>query len=153
MIWFRIDNRLVHGQVIEAWVPYVGADYLVVANDELAADPFRQQIISLAVPQRIIIHFVSIAELNCLLGRLGSEEVMVLLADCQDAVRAYSSGVDMKQLNIGNLHYSQGKTQLLPHVAVSELDFSNLRNLAAHDVKLDFRCIPSESVRSIDDFF
>ena len=36
-MWFRVDNRLVHGQVIEAWLPYTGARHLIVANDELAA--------------------------------------------------------------------------------------------------------------------
>ena len=53
-MWFRVDNRLVHGQVIEAWLPYTGARHLIVANDELAADALRQQIIELAVPQRIL---------------------------------------------------------------------------------------------------
>ena len=41
-MWFRVDNRLVHGQVIEAWLPYTGARHLVVANDELATDFLRQ---------------------------------------------------------------------------------------------------------------
>ena len=53
-MWFRVDNRLVHGQVIEAWLPYTGAKHLVVANDELAGDVIRQQIIELAVPHRVM---------------------------------------------------------------------------------------------------
>ena len=53
-MWFRVDNRLVHGQVIEAWLPYTGAKHLVVANDELATDLLRRQIVELAIPQRVI---------------------------------------------------------------------------------------------------
>ena len=62
-MWFRVDNRLVHGQVIEAWLPYTGARHLIVANDELAADALRQQIIELAVPQRILTHFIPVHDL------------------------------------------------------------------------------------------
>ena len=45
-MWFRVDNRLIHGQVIEGWLPYTGAAHLIVANDALAEDLLRQQIMS-----------------------------------------------------------------------------------------------------------
>lgn len=50
MTFVRIDNRLVHGQIIETWLPFTRARTIVVANDELAADPLRQEIMSLAIP-------------------------------------------------------------------------------------------------------
>ena len=53
MIWYRIDNRLIHGQIIEAWLPYTRATRLVVPNDEFSAEPLRQQTILLAVPSPI----------------------------------------------------------------------------------------------------
>ena len=70
-MWFRVDNRLVHGQVIEAWLPYTGARHLVVANDELADDIMRQQIIELAVPQRVMTHFINVKELAATLNSCG----------------------------------------------------------------------------------
>ena len=62
MLWVRVDNRLVHGQVIETWLPYTNAPYLLVVNDELAADPLRQTIISLAVPARITLRVLQVKE-------------------------------------------------------------------------------------------
>ena len=53
MAWFRIDNRLVHGQVIEGWLPYLNAGHLIVANDALALDELQQQIMRLAIPGRV----------------------------------------------------------------------------------------------------
>ena len=44
MLWFRVDNRLVHGQVIEGWLPYVAARHLIVANDAMSADLLQQQV-------------------------------------------------------------------------------------------------------------
>ena len=118
MLWFRVDNRLVHGQVIEGWLPYVAARHLIVANDAMSADLLQQQIVSLAVPEQVAIHFVPVAALLETLACCG-ESSLVLFADCQDARRALESGVDIRALNIGNLHYAPGKIQVFPHVALS----------------------------------
>ena len=48
MFWVRIDNRLIHGQVIETWIPFTNAKRLVVANDELAKDVLQQEIVVLS---------------------------------------------------------------------------------------------------------
>ena len=145
-MWFRVDNRLVHGQVIEAWLPYTGSRHLIVANDELAADMLRQQIVELAVPQRISTHFVSVRDLAATLDRCG-EDSFVLFANCQDARRACDDGVEMSVLNMGNLHYGPDQLQLLPHVALSTQDREDLRMIKQHLVQLDFRCVPTENVR------
>ncbi len=151
-MWFRVDNRLVHGQVIEAWLPYTGARHLVVANDELAADILRQQIIELAVPQRVLTHFIPVDGLAFTLGVCG-ENSFVLFANCQDARRANASGVIMETLNISNLHYGPEKTQVLPHVALSAKDRDDLRSMQQHLVQLDFRSVPTETVRGSHEQF
>lgn len=146
MTWFRVDNRLVHGQVIEGWLPYVAANHLVVANDAMAQDDLRQQITLLAVPQSVETHFVRLEALSAALQACG-DSVLVLFEDCKDARYASDAGIAMKCLNIGNLHYAPGKKQLLPHVAVSEQDSEDLRTLLQRSIQLDFRCVPSEKVR------
>lgn len=143
---FRVDNRLVHGQVIEAWLPYTAARHLVVANDELAGDVIRQQIIDLAIPSRVMTHFIAVPELVVTLHACG-DECFVLFANCQDARQACDAGVSMGVLNVGNLHYGPGKLQVLPHVALSGQDREDLHAIQNHHVQLDFRCVPTETVR------
>lgn len=149
-MWFRVDNRLVHGQVIEAWLPYTGARHLVVANDDLAADTLRQQIVELAVPQRVRTHFIQVRDLAATLDACG-EDSFVLFANCQDARRACDAGIEMEVLNMGNLHYGPEKLQFLPHVALSVQDREDLRYMQQHLVQLDFRCVPTETVRGPND--
>ena len=60
----RIDNRLIHGQIIETWLPYTGATQVVVANDELANDILQQEIMSLAIPQTVASSFVSVESVH-----------------------------------------------------------------------------------------
>ena len=75
------------------------------------------------------------------------ESSLVLFADCQDARRALESGVAIRALNIGNLHYAPGKIQLFPHVALSPQDRDDLRAMLQQQVELDFRCVPSDKIR------
>ncbi len=149
MLWFRIDNRLVHGQIIEAWLPYTGARRLLVANDALAADDLQQQIVSLAIPGRVEVHFVRVDALaQYCTGRADDgHDTLVLFATCADARRAFDAGVGMSTLNVGNLHYTPGKKQLCAHVSVSDDDEACLRFFNRHSVSLDFRCVPNEPVQ------
>lgn len=74
MLWFRIDNRLVHGQIIEAWLPHIRAKTLLVANDELAADDLRQEIMSLAVPSGITFLCCTVSEAPAILQRVRRDD-------------------------------------------------------------------------------
>ena len=62
MYWVRVDNRLVHGQIIETWLPFTKSRMIVVANDELSHDELRQEIMGLAIPAHVEKAFVSVAE-------------------------------------------------------------------------------------------
>lgn len=146
MIWFRIDNRLVHGQVIEAWLPYTKASVMVIANDEVAEQELRQHIILIAVPSRVRTEFLHVADLPEFIKQQSSlkNNVLVLLANCQDAKRAYDLGVPINCCNVGNLHYANGKRQICSHVALSGDDEGCLRYFEDNKVSLDFRCIPAD---------
>ena len=146
-MWFRVDNRLVHGQVIEAWLPYTGSKHLIVANDELAGDMLRQQIVELAVPQRITTHFVPVRDLAATLDRCGDDS-FVLFANCQDARRACDDGIEMSVLNMGNLHYGPDKLQVLPHVALSVQDREDLRIIRRSSPGSPFSAISGARLRA-----
>ncbi|MDL2207309.1 PTS sugar transporter subunit IIB [Desulfovibrio sp. OttesenSCG-928-F20] len=146
MIWFRIDNRLIHGQIIEAWLPYLNAGRLVVVNDELAVDDIRQEIMRLAIPERISALFVSMEQARAVHDKLAGQKVyaLFLFSNCEDALKLTEQGVPMTVLNVGNMHYATGKQQICQHVAASENDLRCFDELRSRGVKLDFRCVPSD---------
>lgn len=144
MYWVRIDNRLVHGQVIEAWLPYFGAQTLVVVNDDLAGDSLRQEIMSLAIPQEVTIAFVTIGQAAAASVK---GDALILFATCADARQAFEGGLAFESLNIGNLHYAPGKKQVCAHVALSADDESCLEFFSRQGVRLDYRCVPGDSAQ------
>lgn len=147
MILARIDNRLIHGQIIETWLPHTRASVVIVANDELAVDDLQQEIMSLAIPQTVESLFVSVDRIAGVIGDLTGSSVIVLFSSCSDAKRAFETGFGFDVLNIGNVHYSPGKRQISPSVALSDEDESCLKHLLRKGVELDFRCVPNDPVQ------
>lgn len=148
MMWFRVDNRLIHGQIIESWLPYTRASRLVVCSPELMADPLQQQIMLLAIPSRVKVDFVSFDGLLPLYKEDSPQDkTLVLFANCDDARIAFEAGVRFRALNIGNLHYGPGKTQVCPHVALSEEDKDCFALFGKEGVAFDFRCVPGDKTQ------
>lgn len=151
MLWFRIDNRLVHGQVIEAWIPHVRAKVLLVANDDLASDELRQEIMRLAVPSDVTFLCCLVKETQTMVRHLNAQQpnqhVLVLFSNCADARIAHVSGLAFAVVNIGNLHYGPGKEQVCEHIALGPEDRICLDYFAKNGVEIDFRCVPSATTK------
>jgi mannose/fructose/N-acetylgalactosamine-specific phosphotransferase system component IIB len=148
-MWVRIDNRLVHGQIIEAWLPHIQAKEIWVANEELFHDRLRQEIMGLAIPQGVEIRFFLPASLveEAHAPEKAGREVLILFASCSDARQAYERGFRFRVINIANLHYGPGKTQLCDHVSLSTDEISCLSYFDRKGVSLDFRCVPNKPVQ------
>ncbi|NDV28773.1 PTS sugar transporter subunit IIB [Desulfovibrio sp. JC010] len=149
MMWVRIDNRLVHGQIIETWLPYTHAKNIIVANDAVAGDDLQQQIMSLAIPQSVKCAFCPVEDLNDMIPNLtgGNGSTIILFSSCADVRRALDSGFRFNTVNIGNIHYGPGKKQISPSVALSSDDESCLHYFKGQGIELDFRCVPNDPVQ------
>ncbi|MEF3696530.1 PTS sugar transporter subunit IIB [Desulfolutivibrio sp.] len=147
MHFVRIDNRLVHGQVIETWLPHTRARMIAVVNDELAGNMLRQEIMSLAIPDGVDIVFLPVAKMTAFFSGSARQDMdaLILFSSCADARAAFESGYGFTCLNLGNLHYAAGKKQICPHVALSKEDETCLRFFVQNGVKIDYRCVPGDS--------
>lgn len=150
LVLTRIDNRLIHGQVLETWVPYVHADCIVVANDDVAATPLKRMMMQSSVPSRMRVEIGSVDEIVALFisGRLADRKILLLFGNTADALRAYRCGLVYQQLNLGNLHAGAGKnTRLSCTLFLDREDLEALRNLDQAGVVISARCIPADSER------
>ncbi len=154
MIIVRVDDRLVHGQVIEAWLPFTEAKHLVVANDALVHDDLRQQIMSLAVPQHVHIHFIALDVLVQCISECAKEKVFVLLESLQDLERAlalYTAHITVTSapsihVNIGNVSHGLDKQKIAAHVSVTQDEYQFLQQIS-EKFNMDFRSVPAEKPR------
>lgn len=142
----RIDNRLIHGQVLEAWVPHVHADCIVVANDRVAEITFQRVLMEAAVPRgiRVVIGTVQeVADVLCSQA-LAGRRILLLFATSEDALAAHRHGVPFAELNLGNMHGGEGKTRLSCTISLDPKDVANLDVLEHEGIRIVVQCVPSD---------
>lgn len=150
----RIDNRLIHGQVATMWSSTVGANLLLVANDEVANDSFRQGLMDMAAPSFAQTRYFSIEKTIKIIHKASDkQQIAIICENPQDVVKLVEGGVPIKEVNIGNMHMAQGKKQISKAVCVDEDDIKAFTRLNELGVKLEIRRVPSESPESIDELF
>lgn len=151
----RIDNRLVHGQVLEAWLPALDAHGILVADDEAAGNALARAAMSLAIPPKVSFQVLKLVEAAALLKAGGkgpqAPRTLVLLRDVRDAVALHEAGVAIPQLNLGNVHFGQGRKQVAPSVFLDAADLGSLDRLAAAGTRVEARAVPSEAPLALGD--
>jgi mannose/fructose/N-acetylgalactosamine-specific phosphotransferase system component IIB len=152
LVLARIDCRLIHGQVVETWVPHTCADSVIVANDDLAGNPFLRSVMELAVPPAIRVRFCRLDEAVSVLADAdrNGERSILLVASAADAVTLRKAGAAFSLLNIGNLHFAAGKVEITPSVFFSPEDFDALGWFRSHGVTVLVQGTPFESGTSFD---
>lgn len=142
----RVDNRLIHGQVLEAWIPFCQANCIVVANDAIAAQLLQKKIMAAAVPSSIRVVIDSLQRVASLFAQheLEGERVLMLFATPADARLAHELGIPFSELNLGNLHGGPGKQRVSCTLALDDADVEALRRLDQHGVVVTSRCVPSD---------
>jgi len=145
IVLVRVDNRLVHGQIIEAWIPFTKAACLAVVDDEVAEDFFRTTVIKMAVPREIEVIVSRVEEFAALyLPKPEKRPTIVLFSNIEDVRRALKSGFNIGKLNIGNLYTEECSLKCSPCVLLSETDIRTLRDLLNSGIEIDVRRVPRE---------
>ena len=153
----RVDNRLIHGQILEAWVPYVNASCIVVVDDEVAGDFFRETVIRMAVPREVEVIISGVEEFarNYTYSVGQGKKAIVLLSSIADAFKAFHLGFKFAKLNLGNVHHLQheeDKVSCSSCVFLNDSDIQNIISLAdSGDVHIEVRRIPMEAPVDVRD--
>ena len=150
----RVDNRLVHGQVLEAWLPALDAHGILVADDEAAGNALARSAMALAIPQRVSLVVMRLQAAADLLRPGGkgppAARTLLLLRDVRDAVSLHAQGVPMPRLNLGNVHFAVGRRQVSPSVFLDPSELHDLEKLAATGTAVEVRAVPNESPLGLD---
>ncbi len=144
IVHVRIDSRLIHGQVVEAWLPLLKVTRVVVADDEAAESPLMRAAMGLAVPPGVEVDISRLDEVP--FARLDQDSVrtLVLVRDVAALLRARSRGLPLRHLNLGNVHHAPGRRPVSASVYLSPDEVEQLRALAASGVEIEARGVPSD---------
>jgi mannose/fructose/N-acetylgalactosamine-specific phosphotransferase system component IIB len=148
----RIDDRLIHGQVVLGWVPVVKPDRIVVACNRVAASDWERRFYASCVPQEIRTSFFSVDEAAQQIDSdpYKGEQLLVLFESAEDVWKLVNAGIGLKEVNVGGLHYREGSVELLPFVFVIPEERSFLRELVKRGITLSAQDVPSNPARVIN---
>ena len=142
----RVDDRLVHGQVVEGWLPSLKADIILVVSEAAAADPVSSALMKMAMPPAVGLLVLGVAAAAEALAspQMAARRVLVLVPGPAEALALLRKGVAVDRVNVGGLHFTIGKVQLGRALFLDEKDKDALREIAKRGVRLEGRPLPSD---------
>lgn len=150
----RIDNRLIHGQVATQWTNSIGANLILVANDEVASNKMRQGLMDMAAPSGVSTRYFTIEKTINVIGKAADRQKIFIVCETpQDVLKLVEGGVPIKKVNIGNMHMAEGKRQVATVVCVDDDDVEAFKKLREKGIELEIRKVPSESTEDIEKIF
>lgn len=143
----RIDDRLIHGQVVEGWIPYLKADRVAVVSNAAAEDETQQALMHLALPEDVALSVLDCARAPALVAaaQTGPGRTLVLAPGPREVLALLEGGVSLGSVNVGGMHYSAGRIRLGRVIMLDEEDRRALIAIAERGVRLEGRAVPSDA--------
>lgn len=142
----RIDDRLIHGQIVQGWLKTIDVDKILIVSDEVANDEMQQVLLSMAVPSSVKLVIKSIKDASYEIANevYEKDNLMILFSNPQDIVKMIDNGIKFQSINIGGMHYAHGKKQLLSNLSVDRNDVEAFLKLINCGIELETRALPQD---------
>jgi mannose/fructose/N-acetylgalactosamine-specific phosphotransferase system component IIB len=140
----RVDNRLIHGQVVEAWLPALKAERIVVADDESARSPLVRSAMALAVQSDVEVKIQSIHEVDFKNAAQDTTRTLMLFRDVAGVRSALALGLSTQVVNLGNVHFGMGRKAVSSSVFLAPDEVESLEQMASTGITVEARALPSD---------
>jgi len=148
----RIDDRLIHGQVIAVWCKSKTITRIQIVDDTVAADPFMVDVLRLAAPAGLEVVAETIEDsVKSLQDNPTPETTMVLMKYPKTARQLYDAGITFSALNIGGMGMGPGRKNVFKNTSISTEEYQVLKSLHDNGVEITFMSVPGEKSNEFKD--
>ena len=146
IVFTRIDNRLVHGQVGVTWTKAVKANLILVANDQAAENPLQQKLMATTADSSGVgIRFFTIQHTIDIINRAADRQhIFIVVKTPEDALKLIKNGVPIKVVNVGNMHFQPGKEEITKKVYVDDKDKNDLLEITKLGINIFIEDYPGD---------
>lgn len=140
----RLDERLIHGQVVLGWGSQLRPDRYVIVDDALAASEWEQDLYRLGAGSAEVV-FSTVAEARERIAEWRESPLRsVLLARDVDTLQRMAAGGLLRGhgVNLGGLHHGSGRRQALSYLHLSADDLAGLASLEDEGVQVWAQDLP-----------
>ncbi|HEY5939833.1 MAG TPA: PTS sugar transporter subunit IIB [Gemmatimonadales bacterium] len=142
----RIDDRLVHGQVVIGWGRAMGIDLIILVDDQVAASEWEQELYRMAVTPEIEVRFVTMADAARQLPewQANGKRGLVLTGDLETMAALRASNPDVvHKINLGGIHHRAGRRERLPFIYLTDQELRALQALEAGGAVISAQDLPT----------
>lgn len=154
IVHIRVDDRLIHGQVATRWVGFFNANRIMIIDDEVANNDIEKTMLRSAAPEGCntsILPFDKAVN-NIKQGNYDKQNVLILIKTPKIALEMLEAGLDIKQVNIGNMSNREGRKQIKRSVSLSTEEVTIVNKLLDCGVNVTARMTPDEAETDIRSF-
>ena len=157
---YRIDDRLIHGQVVVGWGQPLDLGFIVLVDDEVAASDWEQELYRMGVPPAMDVHFHSVQDATAELPKYNADtRPGILLTGDIETMRQLVDGVGaganntaaIRSVNLVGIHHRAGRTQHLRYIFLAPDEAQALRDLASRGVAITAQDVPAARPMPLED--
>lgn len=143
IVFSRVDDRLIHGQVVTGWLRHYQAKRIIIVDDVVSKDEFMLGILEMAAPPGIEVNAYSISKsIEVLLDENNSDtRVLILVKSPVAILELVNAGVDIKHLNVGGMGSNPERSKLYRNIQASQVEIDALKELDKKGVDVEFRVV------------
>ena len=152
---FRIDDRLIHGQVVVGWGQTLGIGFIVLVDDDVRGSDWEQELYRMGVPPQVSVVFASVAEAAAQLPAWQADERkgIVLTGDVETMARLVRETPGaVRSVNVGGVHYREGRKERLRYVYLNDAEAETLRSIGAGGAEVAALDVPTGTKVPLADF-
>ena len=142
----RVDDRLIHGQVVIGWGRSLGLERIILVDDDVAANEWEQDLYRMAVPDGMAVSFATTEDAaSGLPGWQASRLKSAILTSSLPVMsRLHDAAPDILQrINLVGIHHQPGRSERLPYVYLTDAELASLRSLAADGATVTAQDVPT----------
>ena len=143
----RIDDRLIHGQVITTWVKNYDIEQVLVINNKVANDKVQQSVLTMSAPPGLKVLVFGVQEFIEILKKTTiKKRTMLLFTNSIDVDALVDGGLPLEKLNVGGMRMQDGRHQLSRAVSVTPEEEQAFKNLIAKNIPVEVQMVPKDPI-------
>jgi len=141
----RVDDRLIHGQVVVGWGQPLNVGLIALVDDAIAASDWEQELYRVALPPEIEVKFASVerAARDWAGWSADPRPAILLTASIETMARLAGLVPGIRAVNLGGVHQEAGRTERLRYLFLTPAEEKTLAALAARGIEVTARDIPT----------
>lgn len=148
----RVDERLIHGQVVTAWSRFSGCNTIVVADDKAANDSLSKSLFKMAIPKQISLAVLSLEGAYEFIKKKSDKKIMLIVGSLENLYKILNYGLEVSKVNVGNISQHAKKKKYSKSIWLDENDLEYIEKIQSKGVDLYIQVVPNEKKQNVKTF-